>query len=86
VVVVVVVVQGTMGISIKFVHRGGLSDITLIMVVPLGTSVLVYPAKRDALATPVSKAPVYPSTSEYRLKGPVSDPATVSVIVTIMVY
>jgi hypothetical protein len=62
--VVVVVVHGApIMISIKLVHRG-LADITLIIVVPLGTNILVYPARRAALETPVSKADTNPSTSE----------------------
>jgi hypothetical protein len=35
-----------------------------MIVVPFGTNTLVYPANRAALETPVSKADVYPSTSE----------------------
>jgi hypothetical protein len=41
-----------------------LSDITLIIVVPFGTEDVKYPARRDALLTPVSKADTNPSTSE----------------------
>jgi len=63
-----------------------LLDATLTIVVPSGTRILVYPAKRATLLTPVSNADIYPSRSEYRLKGPVSDPAVVKVIVTITCY
>lgn len=81
----VVVVHSPLTVmSMKFVHKS-LADITLTIVVPSGTKELVYPTKRAALLTPVSKADIYPSTSEYRLKGPVSAPAVVSVMVTIMV-
>lgn len=49
--------------SVKFVHSS-LADITRIVVVPLGTRDDVYPARRAALETPVSKADINPSTSE----------------------
>ncbi len=49
--------------SVKSVHNS-LADITRIIVVPLGTRDVVYPARRAALLTPVSKADINPSTSE----------------------
>jgi hypothetical protein len=62
-VVVVVVHSPPTIISIKLIHSW-LSDITLTIVVPFGTKDVVYPAKRAALDTPVSKADTNPSTSE----------------------
>ena len=53
-----------------------------MVVVPLGTSVDVYPPTRRILDTLVSKAVTYPSVFEYRLNGPVSAPAVVNVINT----
>jgi len=61
-------------------------DCTLTIVVKLGTKAEEYPAKRAALLTPVSNAEIYPSVSEYRLKGPESIPATVNVISTVILF
>jgi hypothetical protein len=84
VVVVVVGGIGETGISIKFVHTP--SDITLIIVVLLGTEDEEKPASNDTVLIPVSKGETYPSISEYRLKGPESTPATVNVIKTVLSY
>lgn len=70
---------------IKFVQTP-LFDLTLIAPEPLGTTEDVYPVNNVALLIPVAKADVYPSTSEKRLKGPVSAPAVVSCIVTVIYY
>jgi hypothetical protein len=83
-VVVVVGGIGETGISIKFVHTP--SDITLIIVVLLGTEDEEKPASNDTVLIPVSKGETYPSISEYRLKGPESTPATVNVIKTVISY
>lgn len=69
----------------KFVQFA-LFDFTLIAPEPFGTAEDVYPASSAALLIPVAKADVYPSTSEKRLKGPVSAPAVVSCIVTVIYY
>jgi len=78
--VVVVVVTAK---SIKLVHT--LTDFTLTVVVPSGTRLVVYPATILALETPVSKGMANPSRFEYRLNGPVSLPATVNVIITVII-
>jgi hypothetical protein len=45
-----------------------------------------YPASKDALETPDSKADTYPSKSEYKSNGPESLPAVVNVINTVISY
>jgi hypothetical protein len=57
-----------------------------MIVVKSGTSEEEYPASKDALGTPDSNAVTYPSRFEYRLKGPESAPATVSVINTVISF
>jgi hypothetical protein len=68
-------------ISIKLIQSP--VDLILTIVAPSGT-VVEYPDVNVTLSTPVSKAVVYPFKLEYRLNGPVSDPATVNVNVTII--
>ena len=78
VVVVVVVTKPVIGKSTKLAQTP--VDITLIIVAVSGTKFEVYPDKRLALLTPVSKGVVNPSESEYKLKLAVSIPAVVNVI------
>jgi hypothetical protein len=54
-----------------------------MLVVRSGTTTDIYPARRDDLGTLNAKAVVYPSTFEYRLNGPESDPAEVNVTITV---
>jgi hypothetical protein len=75
--VVVVVGRGAIVISIQFAQYNDVEH-TFIVVVPLGTSVLRYPAKRSTFVTPTSNGVPKESRFEYRLKGPVSVPAVVS--------
>jgi hypothetical protein len=65
---VVVVVIKFIDISIKFVHTP--VDTTLIVTVPSGTTVDVYPAIKVEADIFVANATVYPSVLEKRLKGP----------------
>jgi hypothetical protein len=81
--VVVVVVSN--GMSKEFVHNT-LFDLILTIVVKSGTKALAYPANKETLDTPVSKAEVYPSESENKSKGPVSAPAVVNVINAVIIY
>ena len=62
------------------------SDFTLIIVAPPGTNVDVYPETKEALGTLFSNGTKNPSTSEYKSKGPVSEPAVVNVINTVIIY
>jgi len=55
-----------------------------MIVVGSGTNDEEYPANKSTLATPTSNADTNPSTSEYRLNGPESDPAVVNVINTVI--
>jgi hypothetical protein len=77
---VLVVVVIPIGIRSKFVHTP--VDCTFIIVAASGT-VTLYPASNEALDTPIATGTLYPSASEYMLKGPVSAPATVSVTNTV---
>ena len=81
VVVVVVVFSNT--ISTKFTHFSVACILT--MVVKSGTNALEYPATRDALLTPVSKAVVKLSRFEYKSNTVASVPAVVSVSNTVMI-
>lgn len=58
-------------------------DFTLTIVAPLGTITDRYPVTKDAFGILYSNGTVYASTSEYRSKGPVSEPATTNVINTV---
>jgi len=80
----VVVVTSSRTISIKLVQSP--RDTNLTVVVKLGTAEEEYPASKDALGTFVANADTNPSVFENRLKGPVSAPATVSVINTVIYY
>jgi hypothetical protein len=77
VVVVDVVVSPPTTISTKLLQPTEF-DLTLIVVVPAGTKLDVYPASRDALDIPLSNADPYPVTFESKLKLPVSAPAVVN--------
>lgn len=81
VVVVVVYIVPTIGRSTYVGHNP--LDFTLTIVAPLGTITDRYPATKDAFGILNSNGAVYPSTSEYRSKGPVSVPAITNVINTV---
>lgn len=72
------------GKSAKFEHSP--IDITLTTDVKSGARADEYPSSKAVFETPVSNADENPSTSEYRLKGPVSAPAVVNVINTVISY
>jgi hypothetical protein len=57
-----------------------------MIVVLAGTNVDVYPANKLDFDTPVSNGVEYESTSEYKLNGPVEEPAVVNVISTVIIY
>jgi hypothetical protein len=83
--VVVVVGIKLTGMLIKFVYTP--VDTTLIIVVPLGTREVVYPAVKSDAATFVSNAGEYPFASERRLKGPESPPTGITnVINAVIIY
>jgi hypothetical protein len=82
--VVVVVVTLAISISIELVQIA--VEVTLIIVASLGTPARLYPANNADLDTPVANGVVYPSESEYMSKGPVSAPAKVNVIKTVIFY
>jgi len=81
--VVVVVVVFSKEIFKALEHKA-LTLLTFTIVVPSGTKAEEYPANKLALLTPLSKADVYPSKSEYKSKGPESYPAVVNVINTVI--
>jgi hypothetical protein len=80
-VLVVVADVPIIGRNIAFVHVP--FDTTLIVVAVSGTDTAKYPAINAALEIPEAKGAAYPSASENRSKGPVSDPAKVNVINTV---
>lgn len=92
VVVVVVYIVPTIGRSTYDEAHNPL-DFTLIIVAPLGTDVDKYPATSDAFGTLTSNGLPIPGpatnpyggtgTSQYRSKGPVSEPAMFRVINTV---
>jgi len=86
VLLVVVVVVGAPDIGIYKSLLQTPVDLARIFVLPSGTTVDVYPASKSVLDTPVANGVTYPSASEYRLKGPTSDPANVKVINTVYIY
>lgn len=77
VVVVVVVGNGSTDMSIQFEQYNAVEH-TLIVAVKSGTKEDKYPDVRSIFETPTSKGIPKESTSENRLKGPVSVPAVVS--------
>jgi hypothetical protein len=82
----VVVVVGIKSITIKiaFVHTP--VDCTLITVVPLGTTVDVYPAIKAAADIPVSNGTENPSVFEYRSKGPASPPIGNTNVINVVIF
>jgi hypothetical protein len=84
-VVVVVVTTGSepTGISIKLEHTP--MEIALTIVVPSGTPADENPDNNWLLVMFISKGLVYPSTSEYNLKGPASAPITVKCIYSVII-
>jgi hypothetical protein len=80
VVVVVVTLLPVIGSDIEFVQSP--FDLNCTIVAALGTDVERYPANNNAFEIFISKGTLYPSASEYKSKGPVSDPAIVNVIKT----
>jgi hypothetical protein len=54
--------------------------------VPVGTNDDVYPANKLDFATPVSNGVEYEFASEYKLNGPVEEPAVVNVINTVILW
>jgi hypothetical protein len=70
-----------MGRNIAFVQVP--LDTTFIVVAASGTDTAKYPAINAVLEIPEAKGAAYPSASENRSKGPVSDPAKVNVINTV---
>jgi hypothetical protein len=57
-----------------------------MIVVPAGTNVDVYPASKLAFDTPVSNGVEYEFAFEYKLNGPVEEPAVVNVINTVILW
>ena len=84
VVVLVVVGAPVTLIFIKLVHTP--VDLTCTIDVKFGTTVDVYPATNANLLTLVANAVKNPSMFEYKLNGPVSDPAVVNVINTVICF
>jgi hypothetical protein len=87
VVVVVVVGTGVVVVVVVYVVIGmsrtelqSLVDVTRTSVVPSGITFDPYPSNNSSLVTSDSNAELYPSTSEYRLKGPSLIPMFVIVI------
>lgn len=85
VVVVDVVVIPPTTISTKLLQPTEF-DLTLIVVVPGGTKLDVYPASSDALDIPLSKVVANPVVFEDKLKEPVSAPAVVNVISAVSIF
>jgi hypothetical protein len=83
-VVVVVVVGSSNSKSINVLQTP--VDIIRTVVVKSGTNEEEYPDSNEALLTPVSNAEENPSKFENKSKGPLSAPATVNVINTVIIY
>jgi hypothetical protein len=85
VLLVVVVVGSTFtGTLTKFVHTP--TDCTLIVVVPSGTFVAVYPAIKAEADIFVANGIVYPSVLDKRLKGPASPPGGKTTVINTVMF